>query len=150
MGEMTSRSSSACASEEFNLQAPFNSGSLGVCVRCGSLYAVDCISRGSRVQPDSLVYFHTGMYQDWNLIQQDTAAQAKIEEEQRAEREAKERLDAVWQSTSASGALTRPCWLRRAVRNRHRRAIEDASRRWRTGRRGDSGRTRRKFDFHTA
>ena len=34
------------------------------------------------------------MYQDWNLIQQDTAAQAKIEEEQRAEREAKERLDA--------------------------------------------------------
>jgi hypothetical protein len=34
------------------------------------------------------------MYQDWNLIQQDTAAQAKIEEEQRLEREAKERLDA--------------------------------------------------------
>ena len=29
------------------LQAPFNSGSLGVCVSCGSLYAVDCISRGS-------------------------------------------------------------------------------------------------------
>ena len=56
------------------------------------------------------------MYQDWNLIQQDTAAQAKIEEEQRAEREAKERLDAVWKSISASGALshwsatTRPDW----------------------------------------
>ena len=50
------------------------------------------------MKPDSLVYFHTGMYQDWNLIQQDTAAQAKIEEEQRAEREAKERLDAVWES----------------------------------------------------
>ena len=54
------------------------------------------------------------MYQDWNLIQQDTAAQAKIEEEQRAEREAKERLDAVWKSTSASGAhfsaMTRPDW----------------------------------------
>ena len=38
------------------------------------------------------------MYQDWNLIQQDTAAQQKIEEEQRAEREAKERLGAVWES----------------------------------------------------
>ena len=62
------------------------------------------------------------MYQDWNLIQQDTAAQAKIEEEQRAEREAKERLDAVWQSTGASGALTRPSWLGRAARNRHRHA----------------------------
>ena len=69
------------------------------------------------------------MYQDWNLIQQDTAAQAKIEEEQRAEREAKERLGAVWKSTSHFSAMTRPCWLRRAVRNRHRRAIEDASRR---------------------
>ena len=34
-------------SEEIKLQAPFNSGSLGVCVRCGSLYAVDCISRRS-------------------------------------------------------------------------------------------------------
>ena len=53
---------------------------------------------------DSLVDFHTGMYQDWNLIQQDTAAPAKIEEEQRAEREAKERLGAVWKSTGASGA----------------------------------------------
>ena len=73
---------------------------------CGSLYAVDRISRGS-CQPDSLVDFHTGMYQDWNLIQQDTAAQAKIEEEQRAEREAKERLDAVWNHFSA---MTRPDW----------------------------------------
>ena len=42
-------------------------------------------------------------------------------------------------------AMTRPCWLRRAVRNRHRHAIEQASRRWRGGRRGDSGRTRREF-----
>ena len=50
------------------------------------------------------------MYQDWNLIQQDTAAQAKIEEEQRAEREAKERLDAVWQSTSHFSAMERPDW----------------------------------------
>ena len=33
--------------------------------------------------------------------------------------------------------------LARAVRNRHRHAIEQASRRWR------GGRTRRKFDFHT-
>ena len=31
--------------------------------------------------------------------------------------------------------LRRPCWLRRAVRNRHRHAIEQASRRWRAGRR---------------
>ena len=31
---------------------------------------------------------------------------------------------AVWKSTSASGALTRPSWLGRAVRNRHRHAIE--------------------------
>ena len=42
------------------------------------------------------------------------------------------------ESTSVSGALShfaamvRPCWLRRAVRNRHRHAIEQASRRWRT------------------
>ena len=53
-------------------------------------------------------------------------------------------------SLSHFSALMRPCWLRRAVRNRHRHAIEQASRRWRGGRRGDSGRTRRKFDFHTA
>ena len=32
----------------------------------------------------------------------------------------------------------------RAARNRHRHAIEQASRRWRGGRRGDSARTRRK------
>ena len=31
--------------------------------------------------------------------------------------------------------MTRPSWLRRAVRNRHRHAIEQASRRWRGGRR---------------
>ena len=34
-------------SEEIKLQAPFNLGSLGVCVRCGSLYAVACIPRRS-------------------------------------------------------------------------------------------------------
>ena len=34
-------------------------------------------------------------------------------------------------SPTESGA--RPCWLRRAVRNRHRHAIELASRRWRGG-----------------
>ena len=39
----------------------------------------------------------------------------------------------VRKSTSASAALTRPTWLRRAVRNRHRHAIEQASRRWRGG-----------------
>ncbi len=53
---------------------------------------------------------------------------------------------AVWKSTSASGApdnssrshfsaMTLPSWLRRAVRNRHSHAIEQASRRWRAGRR---------------
>ena len=65
-------------------------------------------------------------------------------------------LESVWKSTSASGApdnsslshflaMTRPSWFGRAVRNRHRHAIEQASRRWRGGRRGDSGRTRRKI-----
>ena len=60
----------------------------------------------------------------------------------------------MWKSTSASGALSHfsamawPRWLGRAVRNRHRHAIEQASRRWRRGRRDDSARTRRKFDFH--
>ena len=50
----------------------------------------------------------------------------------------------VWKSTSASGArdnsslshfsaMTRPCWIGRAVRNRHHHAIEQASRRWRGG-----------------
>jgi hypothetical protein len=59
----------------------------------------------------------------------------------------------VWKSTSASGApdnfsrsrcsaMTLPRWFRRAVRNRHRHAIEQASRRWRGNRRGYSGRTR--------
>ena len=52
-------------------------------------------------------------------------------------------------SLSHFSAMTWPRWLRRALRNRHRHAIEQASRRWRGGRRGDSGRTRRKFDFHT-
>ena len=56
--------------------------------------------------------------------------------------------DAVWKSTSVS-AMTWPCWLRRAVRNRHRHAIEQASRRWRGGRRGDSGECAVKFDFRT-
>ena len=41
--------------------------------------------------------------------------------------------------------MTRPFWLGRAVRNRHRHAIEQASRRWRGGRRDDSARTRRKI-----
>ena len=43
--------------------------------------------------------------------------------------------------------MTRPSWLGRAVRNRHRHAIEQASRRWRGGRRVDSAPTRRKFWF---
>ena len=66
----------------------------------------------------------------------------------------------VWKSTSASGApdnsslshfsaMTRPCRLRRAVTNRHRHAIEQASRRWRGGQRDDSARTRRKILIST-
>ena len=62
----------------------------------------------------------------------------------------------MWKSTSVSGApdnsslshfsaMTRPSWLGRAARNRHRHAIEQASRRWRGGRRDDSARTRRKI-----
>ena len=64
-------------------------------------------------------------------------------------------LKAVWKSTSHFSAMTRPCWLRRAVRNRHRHAIEQASRRWRGGRRDpstrrdDSARTRRKILIST-
>ena len=67
---------------------------------------------------------------------------------------------AVWKSTSASGApdnsslshfsaMTRPSWLGRAVRNQHRHAIEQASRRWRGGRRDDAARTRRKILIST-
>ena len=59
-------------------------------------------------------------------------------------------LPPVWKSTSVSSApdnsplshfsaMTWPRWLRRAVRNRDSHAIEPASRRWRGGRRGDSG-----------
>ena len=58
------------------------------------------------------------------------------------------RLLAVWKSTSVS-AMTRPSWLGRAVRNRHRHAIEQASRRWRGGGRDDSARTRRKILIST-
>ena len=57
--------------------------------------------------------------------------------------------ETVWKSTSASGApdnsslshfsaMTWPSWQGRAVRDRHRHAIEQASRRWRGGRRDDS------------
>ena len=45
--------------------------------------------------------------------------------------------------------MTQLCWLRRVVRNRHRHAIEQASRRWREGRRDDSGRTRREILIST-
>ena len=40
-------------------------------------------------------------------------------------------------SLSHFSATTRPSWLGRAVRKRHRHAIEQASRRWRGGRRDD-------------
>ena len=45
--------------------------------------------------------------------------------------------------------MTRPCWHRRAMRNRHRHAIEQAARRWRGGRREDSARTCRKILIST-
>jgi len=65
-----------------------------------------------------------------------------------AEEKAAEIVDACAETNSASGApdnsslshfsaMTRPSWLGRAVRNRHRHAIEQASRRWRGGRRVD-------------
>ena len=38
-------------------------------------------------------------------------------------------------------AISWPRWFRRAVRNRHRDAIEQATHRWRGGRREDSGRS---------
>ena len=60
----------------------------------------------------------------------------------------KTKWGAVWKSTSVSGApgnsslshfsaMARPCWLGRAARNRHRHAIEQASRRWRGGQRDE-------------
>ena len=52
-------------------------------------------------------------------------------------------------SLSHISAMPRPRWLRRAVRNRHRHAIEQASRRWRGGRRDDSSRTRRELLIST-
>ena len=58
-------------------------------------------------------------------------------------------LESVRKSTSHFPAMTRPSWLGRAARNRHRHAIEQTSRRWRGGRRGDSGRTRRKILIST-
>ena len=70
------------------------------------------------------------------------------------------RFKSVWKSTSVSGApdnsslshfsaMAWPRWFRRAARNRHRHAIEQASRRWRGGRRCDSARTRRKILIST-
>ena len=41
----------------------------------------------------------------------------------------------VYSSPSHFSAITRPSWLGRAVRNRHRHVIEQAARRWRGGRR---------------
>ena len=52
-------------------------------------------------------------------------------------------------SLSHFSAMTRPSWLGRAVRNRHRHAIEQLSRRWRGGRRDDSARRRRKILIST-
>ena len=51
--------------------------------------------------------------------------------------------------TSHFSAMACPRWLGRAVGNRHRHAVEQASRRWRGGRRDDSARTRRKLLIST-
>jgi hypothetical protein len=45
--------------------------------------------------------------------------------------------------------MVRPSWLGRAVRNEHHHAIEQASRRWRRGRRDDSARTHRNILIST-
>ena len=45
-------------------------------------------------------------------------------------------------SLSHFSATTRPCWLNRVVRDPHRHAIDQALRRWRGGRRDDSGHAR--------
>jgi pSer/pThr/pTyr-binding forkhead associated (FHA) protein len=52
-------------------------------------------------------------------------------------------------SLSHFSAMTRPCWLRPAARNQNRHAIEQASRRWRGGRRDDSARPRREVLIST-
>ena len=52
-------------------------------------------------------------------------------------------------SLSHFSAMTWPSWLGRAVRNRHRHAIEQVSCRWRGGRHDDSARTRRKILIST-
>ena len=51
--------------------------------------------------------------------------------------------------TKSSPAMMRRVLAPSSGEEWHRHAIEQASRRWRGGRRGDSGRTRRQFDFHT-
>ena len=48
-------------------------------------------------------------------------------------------------SLSHFSAMAWPSWLGRAVRYQHHHATEQASRRWRGGRRDDSARTRRKI-----
>ena len=93
-------------------------------------------------------------------LEKRTAPKEEPTESEQAQAAAAAMYGAVWKSTSASGApdnsslshfsaMTRPSWLGRAARNRHRHAIEQASRRWRGGRRGDSGRTRRKILIST-
>ena len=96
------------------------------------------IGTGVAATPEQAQETHKGI-RDWiaKNVDQTTADEIRIQ------------YGAVWKSISASGApdnsspshfsaTMRPCWLRRAVRNRHRHAIEQASRRWRGGRRGDT------------
>jgi SAM-dependent methyltransferase len=75
-------------------------------------------------------------------------------------KEARRVLRPVWKSTRASGApdnsslshfsaMTRPSWLGRVMGNRYCHAIEQASRRWRGGRRDDSAQTRRRILIST-
>ena len=58
--------------------------------------------------------------------------------------------DTVWKSTRVSGAPDNSSPSHFSARDRHRLAIEQASRRWRGGRRDDSAERAENFDFHTA
>jgi hypothetical protein len=112
--------------------------------------------------PSDMPSLATPEGRDWlpRWSQQDLDRMARIGSVVDVDRAKNWRCSAVWKSTSVSGApdnsslshfsaTTRPSWLGRAARNRHRHAIEQAPRRWRGGRRDDSARTRRKILIST-
>ena len=104
----------------------------------------------------ALLVFASGLYSATHRLQHDHAHGLLRDDVRRGP----QGRHPVWKSTSASGApdnsslshfsaMTCSSWLGRAVRNRHRHAIEQASRRWRGGGRDDSARTRRKILIST-